>query len=377
MEKVEEILSLISSESLKGLASIYGVNKHNTKITGELILEGLMRLILSGKKTSLRMLEAMINQTNILQNKSVTHSGISKRLKVINYRYFEGIYKDLIGHYSKIIDRKAVKDLYRFDSTIINLSGYMIKDGIKVGGKSKDSQVKVSIGLKNSLPMSIRFCDKQEDSSEDAALVKAINEAKVEKEDVLLFDRGISKTSTFVDFEERDYKFVTRVNTTRKYKIIKSNELPNEQTEGSLILEDAIVNIYAKPKRIPFPTKFRLIKLLNKDGNEIWFLSNLFDIPALELTELYRRRWDIEVFFKFVKQNLGYKHFLNHTMNGMKVYIYTILITSIIFLMYKEKNKLQGFKVALFKFSMSVDKLFIKHLIIISGGDFDAVKHLF
>lgn len=42
-------------------------------------------------------------------------------------------------------------------------------------------------------------------------------------------------------------------------------------------------------------------------------------MPAYEVTELYRRRWDIEVFFKFIKQNLGYKHFLSHAMNRIKV----------------------------------------------------------
>ncbi len=60
---------------------------------------------------------------------------------------------------------------------------------------------------------------------------------------------------------------------------------------------------------------------------------------------------DIEVFFKFIKQNLGYKHFLSHTMNGMKVYIYMIIITALLFLVYKIKNNLHGFKIALLQFT--------------------------
>ncbi len=47
----------------------------------------------------------------------------------------------------------------------------------------------------------------------------------------------------------------------------------------------------------PLTTSLRLIKMLNKEGNELWFLTNLFDMSSLDIAELYRRRWDIEVFF--------------------------------------------------------------------------------
>lgn len=221
--------------------------------------------------------------------------------------------------------KKTSHNLHRFDSTIINLSGYLIKDGLKVGGKSNDSQVKVSIGLKGQLPTSIRFCKGQEEGSENIALVRAINEAKIEKEDILLFDRGIAKAGTFAEFDKKEYKFITRVNVGRKHDTVKQNKVTqtffDNETE---ILEDKIVNLYRTQGKVAEKHDLRLIKIRNKAGDEIWFLTNLFEMPAYEVTQAYRRRWDIEVFFKFIKQNLGYKHFLSHTMNGMKVYIYMI-----------------------------------------------------
>lgn len=228
----------------------------------------------------------------------------------------------------------------------------------------------MTIDLRNSLPSSIRFCTSQSESSEDIALVKAINEAKIVAEDILLCDRGISKSASYSEFEEKDYKFVTRVSIGRKYKIISKNK------SESNIKEDIIVNLYDKQHKC-FDTKLRLVKLLNKEGNEIWFLTNLFDMPAFEVTELYRRRWNIEVFFKFIKQNLGYKHFLSHSLNGMKVYIYMILITALLFLLYKIRKKLHGLKIPLFEFTLQLEKSFIKILIIMSGGNFDLVKQYF
>lgn len=221
MDQIEEILNLVKDEDLEKLGKLNEVDRYNTKLVGKMIFKGLMRLILMGQKTSLRMLEMVINRCvggkNDNKNK-VTYSGLSKRLKFINPDYFKGVYTNLISKVEKLLPKKTSHNLHRFDSTIINLSGYLIKDGLKIGGKSNDSQIKVSVGLKNQLPTSIRYCKGQEESSEDIALVRAINEAKVEKEDILLFDRGIAKVRTFTEFDEKEYKFITRVNVGRKHE---------------------------------------------------------------------------------------------------------------------------------------------------------------
>lgn len=211
---------------------------------------------------------------------------------MINPDYFKGVYIDLMNKVEKLLPKKTSHNLHRFDSTIINLSGYMIKDGLKVGGKNNDSQVKVSVGLKGQLPTSIRFCKGQEECSEDIALVRAINEAKVEKEDILLFDRGIAKTGTFVEFDEKEYKFITRIHLKRRYDIIRKNGIAQkQQPDGSEILEDIIINLYQAKSKVAEKHDLRLIKMRNKTGDEIWFLTNLFEMPAYEVTELYRRRW--------------------------------------------------------------------------------------
>lgn len=187
---------------------------------------------------------------------------------------------------------------------------------------------------------------------------------------------GINKATSFAEFDQKDYKFITRVTVDRKYKVISRNKVNDSKENVSKILEDVVVNLYDKNHKC-IDTKLRLIKLLNIEGNEIWFLTNLSDMLALEITQLYKRRWYIEVFFKFIKQNLGYKHFLSHCPNGMKVYIYMILITALLFLVYKIRKKLDGFKIPLLQFTLDLEKSFFKTIIILSGGNFDAVKHLF
>ena len=143
MDKIEEILSLVQEEDLDNLVKEHMVDRHNTKLVGKLMFKGLIKLILKGKQVSLRMLEKVVNQGIDIdnpENVQVTFSGLSKRLKELNVEYFKGIYNHLLNASSKALKQKDRMHLHRFDSTIINLSGYLIKDWLKIGGKANDTK---------------------------------------------------------------------------------------------------------------------------------------------------------------------------------------------------------------------------------------------
>lgn len=180
------------------------------------------------------MLKTLINEgiNQFKPTSSVSYSGISKRLKEIKWSYFEAIYQILVNKLSSDIGTTNERTLHRFDSTIINLSGCLIKDGLKIGGKALDNQIKVSVGLWQQFPTSLRFCTLQEESSEDLALVRAINEARVDREEILLFDRGLSKAGTFGEFEAKKYKFITRLNVGRRYHVITTH---STETPGNIL----------------------------------------------------------------------------------------------------------------------------------------------
>jgi hypothetical protein len=337
------------------------------------------------------MVSNLADLSSLLKSKSqhqakVDHSSIGKRLEKLEVNYYRAIYEDLVLKFNALFNKSEQEKLYRFDSTIINLSGRMIKDGLKIGGKMGDSQIKVSVGLKNTIPSSIRFCNTQSEANEDIALLAAIKDAKLEDEDILLFDRGITKTATYEEFTNREIKFVTRVKTNRRYVCVEQkpivtvndNKVNNTQVNNAdvdnieaetkiKIYSDEIIRLYHKNNLTD--SHLRLIKATTKDNNDIWFLTNLLGCSAEEITQMYKSRWDIEVFFKFIKQNLQFKHFISHNKNGMSVYIYCILIAAILFAVFKKSNQLQGFKIPLLRFTLLLEKEIIKDLIILSGGN--------
>lgn len=375
--EVKEILNLIDETRLKELGSALTIDKKNQKITGSFILKSFVLSILRGRPISSRSIENLsINNVMISRelkckkesNRKIDHSSLSKRINAMPTKYFAEIYKGLSESYERLIPSMA-RNMHRFDSTIINLSGRVINGGLKIGGKPNDWQIKMTFGLRNALPKSIRFCESQSESSEDIALVKAINESIIEQGDILLFDRGISKTGTYEDLEIQNYKFVTRISPTRNHKVVKEREC-----DKSSVLYDADVNLYISKRKLSSVT-LRMVKMRCSDGSVIQFLTNIDDLKAEEIGDLYRRRWDIEVFFKFIKQNLQFKKFLSHSLSGMKIYLYCVLIAAILFLIYKQLNSLKGFKLALLDFGDLIEKEMIIDLIILSGGNPDLVRH--
>lgn len=151
----------------------------------------------------------------------------------------------------------------------------------------------------------------------------AIKQASLSEKDIVVFDRGISARKTFQECKQSGIGFVTRLNDKANYRVIKNNSTAGLNNVDLEILEDSIVELGSRDIQW-IKEEFRLIKARNKiTGKELIFLTNLDNLSAMEVTEIYKMRCDIEVFFKFIKQYLNTKHFLSRDINGIKVIFYT------------------------------------------------------
>ena len=92
---------------------------------------------------------------------------------------------------------------------------------------------------------------------------------------------------------------------------------------------------------------------------------------------LYKHRWEIEVFFKFLKQELNFSHLINRSENGIKVMLYCTMIAAILLLTYKELNGLKGYKIMKQKFINDLEKSLMKDFVSMCGGDPNKVDTFF
>jgi transposase len=185
------------------------------------------------------------------------------------------------------------------------------------------------------------------------------------------------------EFSEKKVKFVIRAKENRKHEEIKSLIETNQDLDigDNLLIKDSIVKLYTG---IPVENKkgnvhyrqekvehhFRLVVVQNKKKPEkvFYFLTNDFELTAKEVADFYRRRWDIEVFFRFIKQELNVSHLVSLSKNGIEVMIYMTLIVAMLVLIYKKANNL-GYKTAKRRFVLELRELITGIMIVFAGGD--------
>ena len=151
-----------------------------------------------------------------------------------------------------------------------------------------------------------------------------------------IMDRGFVDYLRLFTINTQAAYFVTRAKTNMKCKRIYSAKV--DKTTGILYDQTIkLVNYYAAKE---YPDKLRRVKYYDKESNKQFvFLINNFEITPLQIAMLYKHRWKIELFFKWIKQYLKIKSFWGHSENAVRVQVYVAIITFVTIALVKQKLK--------------------------------------
>jgi len=360
----QELRDLIPEQYLDDLAIKTKVDHSVSKLTGKNMFSLLLYGLTSEKTVSLRILEDVFTSPVLWaqhQQSAVRYSAISQRLAKMNPSYFREIFEHL-NQEPKIeqwLDRKARRYLVKkFDSTIVTLSSKLLRHGLRVNPGKKD--LKFSLGLTDGLPASLELLIKQTFASEDKALPKVMarNQSQAKKQDqinILLFDRGVHKKDTYdwITNELASF-FITRL-STQGFKVDEVQSQVKGRTAGELILESDEV-IHFETAKETREQKYRLVTARDPKTNQSYqFLTNIFFLNAVEISQLYKSRWEIETFFKFIKQHLSFSHLISRSINGIKIQMYMTMIAAILIAIYKKINKVEGWLIAKMRFTRELE----------------------
>ena len=153
-----------------------------------------------------------------------------------------------------------------------------------------------------------------------------------------VFDRGYTDFYRLNVVTERGALFVTRARDNIRFNRISSTQA--DKKKG--ILCDQTVELVGFVSYRSYPRKFRRIKFYDSEQNRILiFITNNFTLPATEIAMLYKYRWKVELFFKWIKQNLKIKSFWGTTINAVKIQVYTAIITYTLVAIIKSRLKLK------------------------------------
>ena len=387
---VKQLINCIPTDHLAELAEVTQVNYQVKKLTGEIMFKLLLMGILCSEKISLRVMEDLYKSkrfrllVNLDSQNTTRHTSLSDRLMNIKADYFEQIFDTTYELLSKKYHSEAIKKqrIIRYDSSCIAASAKLLKEGIIHGQPSKEGihrlkQVKISIGFDGMLIRKAKIYNKQKYAGDDEVLRETILETKKEKNEVVVFDRGLKTRKAFAEITDQKKYFVTRMNPSKGYDVIKPiANVKGKQTDSLQLISDEKVYLYHE-QHVKFKMPFRLIRAQSlQSGEQLFFVTNIWKMKAENITEIYRRRWDIEVFFKFLKQEMNLKHFTSYSENGIKVMLYVTLIAAMLILLYKKLNQLSSYKRAKKLFIEELDTELIREIVILCGGNPDQSQYL-
>jgi len=137
-----------------------------------------------------------------------------------------------------------------------------------------------------------------------------------------VFDWAYNDYAWFHDMTERQVHFVGRMKSNSKYEV--TEELAVTDTG---VLEDQLIRLSSPMAKTQYPGVLRRVCFQREeDGKVLSFITNNTKRTAAEIANLYKQRWQIELFFKWVKQNLKIKHFIGTSENAVKIQIIIAMI---------------------------------------------------
>ena len=318
----------------------------------------------------------------------ISHSSISERLSEIKVDFFRESYECIYQRFSSLYTKEEIAgmNLQRVDSTLVVESSNKLKEGLKRHNTYKNKnkkEIKYTLSFDG---MFASFAQVHKDlhyTSESIALPENIlSHFKKEKNhaQVYIIDRGQQSAEAFEKMNNvPELLFVGRLQENRRYLLVENKEVSSVGFGQGKLIKDALVKLYKREsyinkngkethKSVLVETDFRIICFQPTGKEEMTLITNLTDISAEEIAGIYRRRWDIEVFFRFIKQELNFSHFLSLNENGISVILYMTLITAMLVMIYKKENQI-GYKTAVRRMGIELESLVMAILVIQSGGD--------
>jgi hypothetical protein len=149
--------------------------------------------------------------------------------------------------------------------------------------------------------------------------VNALDLLPIEPGSFYILDRGYLDFGRLHTLSQQAAFFVTRIKSNTRYRRLYSH--PVDKSQGLRYDQTiALTGFYAHRD---YPDKMRLVKYLDPDtGKRLRFITNNFVVPAMTVAELYRRRWQVELFFRWIKQHLRIKAFFGLSENAVKTQIW-------------------------------------------------------
>lgn len=258
---------------------------------------------------------------------TVDHTTLSRANERRDYRIYEELGQYLIDLVRPMYAKAAIigvsidNVIYAIDSTTISIS---IKLAAWAYGKYSRGAIKMhtKLDLRGSIPTQIHITDgKWHDNN-------MWNLIQLEHCAIYTADKAYIDLEQMWRINLAGAYFVMRPKDNMRFEVTREADNP---CNAASIRADYYIRLVGNKSKKAYPDEMRVIKTMDSESGElITFITNNFDLPAIEVANIYRHRWDIEVFFKWIKQNIVIKTIWGYSENAVKTQLWVAICTYLI-----------------------------------------------
>jgi hypothetical protein len=333
-----QIIKSLNKQSFKDLVIGYQTDKYNKGLTSWTHLVTMLFLHFSGCNSLREICNGLKSAAGNLIHLGVLQSPSKSSLSYINqnrtWELFRDYYFKLLDYFSNEAGFKQKKfrikrKIYLIDSTIVSLCLSLFDWALYRTAKG-GIKLHTVLDFDSCLPVYVHVTDAKTHDS------KVAEEMPLTKGAVAVVDRAYLNFLLLYKWTLAGVFFVTRLKSNIKYNKLEERELPDNKAHQILI--DEYIELSEEKTNEKYPKKLRRVVVYNPEKNQsIELLTNNFTWTAETISELYKSRWQIEIFFKEIKQLLNIKSFVGTSTNAVMIQIWTAMITILILKYLKHK----------------------------------------
>lgn len=342
-----QVIKLLDKSRILQISREKGGERYTKRFNGWIHLVVMLYAIIM-RFDSLREITASL----LTEARKLSHIGITFKIgrstladanKRRSEAIFESIYRDTYATYRHVLSSDSrtgktpqwMRRLQIIDSTTITLFSNLIFKGVgrhpKNGKKKGGIKVHTVIHANEGVPSDIRFTSA---ATNDSFMLKP---SSLSKGDIIAMDRAYIDYEKFEQLTEKQVIYVTKMKKSLKYEIlgdtiyqapegvmevrVQEVRFTKKKQGGETIVHNARIITYVDVR------KHKLISLLTND----------MEFDPSEIIEIYRRRWEIELLFKQIKQNFPLRYFYGESANAIKIQIWVTLIANLLLMVMQKQ----------------------------------------
>lgn len=335
-----QIISKLDNSKFKKLVVSHQSDKHQKGFTSWSHLVSMLFCQFANSQSvrdisnGLRSATGNLNHLGML--KAPSKSTLSYQNKNRSWELFRDYYYVLLeslgqqAHFKRT-NFKIKSKIFLLDATVISLC-LSLFDWAKYKTKKGAVKMHTLLDYDGHLPAYVNITDGKTADNKGAYDIPLL------KGSVIVADRFYNDFSLLNVWDSNEVYFVIRHKDNIKFKTVKELELPEKRHQH--VLKDEIIELTGNKTKEKYPNKLRRVAIWDdKNQQTIEIITNQMSWTANTISELYKARWEVEIFFRDIKQQLHIKSFIGTSHNAVMIQIWTALITILILKALKTQAK--------------------------------------